>query len=151
MAEEDLANAVPPPPHANPDVNSQEWRTWFYRLRDALVAPVIIERPGGGGGGDTVEDTQALTNKNYNISTNGTIPADAHVVCADSSSGDLYLTLPTSPESRYIHIKKISNDLNDVVIQTQGSALIDNLAEVKIRFLDTNIMLLKTTNDWKIL
>ena len=149
--EENLVNAVPPPPAANKDVNSQEWRTWFFQLRESLVAPVIFQgNTGGGSGGGTTEDPQALTDKNYSITGSQSIPADAHVVCVDSSSGVVSLELPASPESRYIHIKKISNDLNDIVI-TSPLGDIDGSSELRIKFYKSNAMLLKTESTWKVL
>lgn len=56
----------------------------------------------------------------------GTIDPDTSIVLVNTSSGDQFVTLPTTPEVSSISIKKITSDGNDVVVQAEDGALIDN-------------------------
>lgn len=72
-------------------------------------------------------------------------------ISVDTSSGPVEITLPPASDVNgdFLYVKKISNDVNDVIIKGYNGEQIEFMPEIRIKFYRTSLGIYSNGLNWK--
>lgn len=86
------------------------------------------------------------------INSDTTLTDDTYLyISVDTTSGPVTLTLPPADtvNGDFLYVKKVSNDVNDVIIQGNSGEQIEFMSELRIKFFRSSVGLYSNGINWK--